>query len=176
VIAGLGHVGASLARRLAAAGAELAVSDIDPDKRGLASALDATWLDPEKELVAECDILAPCALGGAIDEANLPLLRCEVICGCANNQLADERLAAALAEREILYAPDFVVNAGGLIHVYREIRGYSEERARELALGIEDNLGSILAAARERSITPLDAARQLAQERLDAAAGQREAA
>jgi hypothetical protein len=63
-----------------------------------------------------------------------------------------------------------------LIHVYREIRGYSEERARELALGIEGNLGSILAAARERSITPLDAARQLAQERLDAAAGEREAA
>jgi leucine dehydrogenase len=176
VIAGLGHVGASLARRLAAAGAELAVSDIDPDKRRLASTLEATWLDPDEELVAECDILAPCALGGAIDEANLPLLRCEVICGCANNQLADERLAAGLASREILYAPDFVVNAGGLIHVYREIRGYSEEHARELALGIEDNLGSILAASRERSITPLDAARQLAQERLDVAGRERKAA
>jgi leucine dehydrogenase len=176
VIAGLGHVGASLARRLAAAGAELAVSDIDPDKRRLASTLEATWLDPDEELVAECDILAPCALGGAIDEANLPLLRCEVICGCANNQLADERLAAGLASREVLYAPDFVVNAGGLIHVYREIRGYSEEHARELALGIEDNLGSILAASRERSITPLDAARQLAQERLDVAGRERKAA
>ena len=79
-------------------------------------------------MLAECDILAPCALGGAIDAANLPRLRCEIVCGCANNQLADEGLADALAERDILYAPDFIVNAGGLIHVYREIRGYSEQR------------------------------------------------
>jgi glutamate dehydrogenase/leucine dehydrogenase len=127
-------------------------------------------------MVAECDILAPCALGGAIDEANLPLLHCEIVCGCANNQLVDDGLAGALAERGILYAPDFVVNAGGLIHVYREIRGYSEEHARRLTLGIEDNLTSIFSAARERSITPLDAALELAHERLDAAATGRAAA
>ncbi len=73
------------------------------------------------------------------------------------------------AERDILYAPDFIVNAGGLIHVYKEIRGYSEHEARQLALGIEVNLNRILATAGERSITPLLAARELAQERLDAA-------
>ena len=78
----------------------------------------------------QCDVLAPCALGGAIDAANAPRLRCEIVCGCANNQLADEGLAEALAERGILYAPDFIVNAGGLIHVYREIRGYSRGAAR----------------------------------------------
>ena len=169
VIAGLGHVGSKLARRLADAGAELAVSDIDQDKRGLASQLEADWIEPSKEMLAECDLLAPCALGGAIDAANLGRLRCEIVCGCANNQLADDGLAEALAERGILYAPDFIVNAGGLIHVYREIRGYSEHEARQLALGIEVNLSHILATAGERSITPLRAARELAQERLDAA-------
>jgi leucine dehydrogenase len=168
VVAGLGHVGAKLARRLADAGAELAVSDIDTRKRGLADELGATWLDPASELVAECDVLAPCALGGAIDADSARLLRCAIVCGCANNQLADDSLAETLAEQGVLYAPDFVVNAGGLIHVYGEIRGYSADDARRLALGIERNLGSVLAAARERSITPLEAALQIARERLDA--------
>jgi leucine dehydrogenase len=169
VIAGLGHVGSKLARRLADAGAELAVSDIDSAKRSVANELEAEWIEPSKELLAECDILAPCALGGAIDAANLPLLDCEIVCGCANNQLADEGLADALAERGILYAPDFIVNAGGLIHIYREIRGYSQHEARQLVLGIEANVNRVLTAADERTITPLRAARELAQERLDAA-------
>jgi leucine dehydrogenase len=176
VIAGMGHVGAKLARRLIERGAEVAVSDIDPGKRQLARELGAEWIPPDEEIVAECDILAPCALGGAIDGANLPLLRCEVICGCANNQLADDGLAAAVAERGILYAPDFVVNAGGLINVYREIRGYGEERARELVLGIEDNLAGIFEAAAEGSITPLEAARAVALERLATARVERAAA
>jgi glutamate dehydrogenase/leucine dehydrogenase len=128
--------------------------------------LGGEWLDPTQALVAQCDILAPCALGGAIDAASLPLLRCEIVCGCANNQLADDALANELDERDILYAPDFVVNAGGLIHVYREIRGYSEEHARELALGIEVNLDGILAVSAEDSVTPLEAARAIALERL----------
>jgi leucine dehydrogenase len=166
VIAGMGHVGAKLARRLVEHGAEVSASDIDLSKRKLAHELGAEWLEPTRQLTAECDILAPCALGGAIDAANLPLLRCEIVCGCANNQLADDSLAGELDERGILYAPDFVVNAGGLIHVYREIRGYSEEHARELALGIEDNLDGIFAASAEESVTPLEAARAIALERL----------
>jgi leucine dehydrogenase len=175
-IAGLGHVGEKLARRLVEHGAEVAASDIDPAKRRIAENIGARWLEPDEEMVAECDILAPCALGGAIDSANLPLLRCEIVCGCANNQLGDESLAVSLAERGILYAPDFVVNAGGLIHVYREIRGYSEQHASELVLGIEQNLGRILRTAEERAITPLDAARAVAMERLDAASAERPAA
>jgi glutamate dehydrogenase/leucine dehydrogenase len=177
VIAGLGHVGEKLAHRLIEHGAEVAASDIDPAKRRVAERLGARWIEPEAEMVAECDILAPCALGGAIDAANLPLLRCEIVCGAANNQLADESLAESLAARGILYAPDFVVNSGGLIHVYREIRGYSEEHARELVLGIERNVERILRTAQERAITPLDAARAVALERLEAAdAGQPAAA
>ena len=169
VIAGLGHVGAKLTRRLIERGADVAVCDIDLRKRELAAELGADWIAPEDAMTTECDILAPCALGGAIHAANLPLLQCDVVCGCANNQLADEALADSLAEREILFAPDFVANAGGLIHVYKEIRGYGEEHARELALGIEDNLDRIFATAHERAITPLDAAREVARERLGTA-------
>ena len=176
VVAGLGHVGEKLARRLVEHGADVAASDIDPAKRRIAEEMGARWIEPDEEIVAECDILAPCALGGAIDAANLPLLRCDIVCGCANNQLADESLAESLAEQGILYAPDFVVNAGGLIHVYREIRGYSEERARELVRGIEQNVASILRTANEREITPLDAARAIAMERLETADAEQPAA
>jgi leucine dehydrogenase len=168
-IVGLGHVGEKLARRLADDRVDLLVSDIDPRKRGGAEELGAQWVDPSEALLVECDVLAPCALGGAIHADNAGLLRCEIVCGSANNQLAQEGLDQPLAEEGILYAPDFIVNAGGLIHVYKEIRGYSEEDARELVLGIETNTKHVLAAARERSITPLQAARELAQERLDAA-------
>ena len=153
-IAGLGHVGASLARRLADAGAVLVVSDLDRGKRAIADALGARWVEPEHELLVDCDILAPCALGGAIDRRVAPLLRCAVVCGCANNQLADDSVADELDDRGILYAPDYVVNAGGLIHVYREIQGYSEEEATELVLGIEETLDRVLELAHEQEITP----------------------
>ena len=166
IAAGDGAAAVGDVERLVEHGARISVSDIDPAKDEVARELGAEWLEPTQEMFAECDILAPCALGGAIDAANLPLLSCEIVCGCANNQLADERLANELDERGILYAPDFVVNAGGLIHVYREIRGYSEEHARQLALGIEVNLDGIFAASAEDSVTPLEAARAIALERL----------
>jgi leucine dehydrogenase len=165
-IAGLGHVGANLARRLADAGAVLVVSDINPAKRAIAEELGARWVEPERLLLVNSDILAPCALGGAIDHELVPRLSCDAICGSANNQLADEALADELAARDILYAPDYVVNAGGLIHVYREIRGYSEEEAVELVLGIEMTLDRVLDIAESEGITPLAAAKRLAEERL----------
>ncbi len=168
-IAGLGHVGSALARRLIDAGAELVVSDLDSGKRSLAESLGARWVEPEHELLVDCDVLAPCALGGAIDHSVIGLLRCAIVCGCANNQLADDGLAGELERRGILYAPDYVVNAGGLIHVYREIRGYSEEEAVELVLGIEATLDRVLAIAAERGITPLAASQRLAEARLERA-------
>jgi leucine dehydrogenase len=159
-------VGEKLARRLAPAGAELLVSDIDESKRSIAAELDAQWLDAREAMLAECDLLAPCALGGAIDSGNASRLSCAIVCGSANNQLAEDGLDQVLAARDILYAPDFIVNAGGLIHVYKEIRGYSEDETRELVLGIEANVARVLWAASERSITPLRAACELARERL----------
>jgi leucine dehydrogenase len=169
-VVGLGHVGTRLAERLLAAGAEVIAADIDTDKRRLAAKLGAGWIDPGSAMTAACDVLAPCALGGAIDRDNLGSLRCEIVCGSANNVLAEERLAEGLASREILYAPDFIANAGGLINVYAEIHRLGDERTRRLVDGIGEKLAEILAEAKERSTTPLQAARELAAERLIGAA------
>ena len=169
VVLGLGHVGSRLARRLAHAGARLTVADVDGSKRGLVDELDAHWLEPAEALRARCDVLAPCALGGVIDRATIGGLRAEIVCGAANNQLADEGLAGELASRGILYAPDFIANAGGLMNVYREVHRHDEEWARAGAAGIEQTLARILATAEQRRLTPLAAAYELARERLDSA-------
>ncbi len=169
-VVGLGHVGEHLARELAEAGAELTVADIDPAKRAIGEELGAEWLDSAAALVGARDVVAPCAVGGAIHVGNVGALRCRVLCGAANNQLADEGLAELLARRGILFAPDFIANAGGLINVYRELRGYDAERATELVLGIERVMGDVFAHADEAGTTPLEAARALARTRLDAAA------
>jgi leucine dehydrogenase len=175
-VIGLGHVGAALARNLASAGCELLVADIDERKRELAVELEATWLDPAEATLAECDVLAPCALGGAITVDNAPSLRAEIVCGSANNQLAEDSLAEVLARRDVLYAPDFIANAGGLINVYREIKGYSPERALALAEGIEQTMDQVLSVAARRGVSPLAAARKLARHRLERAADRRRAA
>jgi len=168
VVIGLGHVGLALAERLAASGCRLVVSDVVATKRRDAERLGAEWIEPGDAIAADCDVLAPCALGGAIDERTLGELRCKIVCGSANNQLADDSLASALVAREILYAPDFITNAGGLINVYRELKGYGPGRALELALGIEGTMDRVFATAREREITPLAAAGELARARLGA--------
>jgi leucine dehydrogenase len=170
-VIGLGHVGSRLAERLAADGAELSLADIHRGKRELAERLPARWLEPAEAVTAECDVLAPCALGGAIDAGNVERLRCEIVCGAANNVLAERSLAARLAEREILYAPDFIANAGGLINVYGELHSLERERLDSLVDGIGGALGRVFEAAETRSVTPLEAARALAEERLDVARG-----
>jgi len=168
-VVGLGHVGSNLAERLAGEGVEVAVSDIDPGKRELAGRLGVRWLDPASAITSECEVLAPCALGGAINEESIDRLRCEIVCGAANNVLADRSLADRLAERGVLYAPDFVANAGGLISVYGELHSLDRERLAGLVDGIGEALERVFDTAERRSITPLEAARALAEERLDAA-------
>jgi len=169
-VVGLGHVGLPLAERLKAAGAELLVSDIDPGKRAEAERLGAVWLDPDEAMTAECDVLAPCALGGAVNPDNVASLRCGIVCGSANNVLAGSALASVLAERGILYAPDFIANAGGLINVYGELHDLGREQLDELVDSIGEALRRVFDLADERSVPPLDAARALAREKLDAAA------
>jgi leucine dehydrogenase len=165
-VIGLGHVGSRLARFVADAGAELLVSDIRDAKRELGAELGADWVDPEDEAMAECEVLAPCALGGTITRENLDRLRCEIVCGAANNVLAEDSLAADLGARGILYAPDFIVNSGGLINVYSELHSLPRQRTEELVDRIGEVLGTILAEAESRGITPLAAAHELARERL----------
>jgi leucine dehydrogenase len=164
-VIGLGHVGSRVAALLAAAGAELAVTDLDPAKRELIPD-GAEWVRPERAIAAPCDVLAPCALGGVIGLPEADRLRAAVVCGAANNLLAGDEVATELDARGILYAPDFIVNAGGLISVYGELRGLAHERALELARGIEGTIERILEIADSRWITPLDAARELAERRL----------
>jgi leucine dehydrogenase len=169
VVIGLGHVGARLAMRLATAGARLSVTDTDVRKRDLAARLSARWLEPAEAVTASCDVLAPCALGGAISSANVAEIRAGIVCGAANNQLADDGLAAQLAQSGVLFAPDFIANAGGLINCYREICDFDEDRALELAMGIETTMREVLGVAAARGMTPLDAGLELARERLDSA-------
>jgi leucine dehydrogenase len=175
-VVGIGHVGLALAKRLATAGAELVVSDIDPGKRALSDELGARWVEAADAMAADCDVLAPCALGGVIDPETINELRCEVVCGSANNVLANDSLADDLAERDILYAPDFIANAGGLINVYGELHDLGRERLDQLVDGIGEAVARVFEAATDRSITPLAAARAVALERLEAAAPVPEAA
>jgi leucine dehydrogenase len=166
---GLGHVGQALAGRLRAGGAELIATDIDPSRREAAEAIGGRWTEPAGAIAVECDVLAPCALGEEIDARNVDRLRCEIVCGSANNVLAGDSLAAELHERGILYAPDFIANAGGLINVYGELHELGQGRLDELVDGIGDALRRIFTLASQRSITPLDAAHELAGRRLSAA-------
>jgi leucine dehydrogenase len=168
-LVGVGHVGEPLARRLAAEGAELVLADIDDSRRAVAERLGARWETPEEALHADVDVLAPCALGGVIDAALSEQLRARIICGSANNQLAFPELADVLHERGVLYAPDFIVNSGGLINVSLELSGYDRDLALARVAEIDGVLARILDHAEQEGTTPLGAALELADDLLDAA-------
>ena len=167
-IVGLGQVGRRLATLLAEQGASIVAADIDPAKRAGAEALGARWVTPEEALVAEVDVLAPCALGGVLDHDTAAKVRAPIVVGAANNQLSDDGVAQVLADRDILWAPDFVVNAGGIINiaVEREPGGYDAELARRRVAEIAVTLRGVLAEADARGITPLAAALDLVQRNL----------
>jgi leucine dehydrogenase len=172
-VVGAGHVGSELAKRLARAGAEVLLSDINPEKRAIAERIGARWTDPSAGMLADVDVLAPCALGGVIDGVNVGRLKAWVVCGAANNQLAHDGLADDLAALGILFAPDYIVNAGGLINISVELDpgGYDPAEARRRVDGIEDTMAAILDEAESGGGTPLAAADRLARRRLAAARG-----
>jgi leucine dehydrogenase len=168
-VVGLGHVGGPLAESLARGGAKLVVSDIDERRRELADRIGAEWTDGATALTAEVDVLAPCALGGVLDDLTVPALRCAVIAGAANNQLAHEGLDRVLAERGILWVPDFVANAGGVINIAVEFEdgGYSRARADARVRGVGDTVRAVLDHAEATGATPLGAALEIARRRVD---------
>jgi leucine dehydrogenase len=169
-VLGLGNVGLRLAQLLARRGAKLVVSDIDRRKRDDAARLGARWTTPSRALLAEVDVLAPCALGGMLDEHAVADLQAPVVAGAANNQLADESVAELLARRGVLWAPDFVANAGGVINIAVEFEpgGYDPAVARRRVRGVGDTLRAIYDAA-TGGTTPLAAATELARTNLSAA-------
>ena len=170
-VVGAGHVGGALARRLAAAGARVTLADIDPTRRALADELGADWVEPTEALRADVDVLAPCALGGVLDQTTIPHLRAPIVCGAANNQLAHDGLADDLAALGVLYAPDFVANAGGIINISVELEpgGYDPEEAARRVATIEDTMRTVFDDAERDGVSPLAAAYALARGRLQAA-------
>lgn len=170
-ISGLGQVGGRLAVRLAAEGAQLTVTDVNPERRYLATELGAVWAAPGTEHLLPSDVFVPAGIGGLLTDEVIDALDTRAVCGPANNPLADREGAERLSRRGILYAPDFVVNAGGVIYLDHEAKqlGSRQEIMGRVAQ-IGDTVRRILDDAEERGITPLAAAEELAAERLSAGA------
>ncbi len=167
-IQGVGKVGYSLVGLLVEAGCEVIVADVfEPAARRAVEDFGVKAVPAGELLAVDCDILAPCTMGAVLDEETIPALRCTVVLGSANNQLADDALSDLIAERGILYVPDFVVNAGGLINVYEELRGYSPTRAMHRVDSIFEATKHVLELAHRHGTTPLAAAKRLAESRIE---------
>lgn len=164
-IQGVGHVGAYLARELHNAGARLTIADVDATRcDAIAKELDAKVVDVAHILEVECDIVAPCALGGALTEALVPKLKTRAVAGAANNQLRTPAVGKMLQAREIWYAPDYVINGGGLINVAAEYAGYDRAKATQKTMEIYDTIANIIDRSRLEQAQPELIADQLAQE------------
>lgn len=166
-VQGLGHVGANLVKLLVAEGVKVIATDIDD----LASArlkkeYGIKMVEPNHIYSASCDIFSPCALGGILNSKTIPKLKCAIVAGAANNQLQRDSDGVLLYKRGILYAPDYVINAGGLINVSLELDGYSEARARTLIRNIYYNLKRIFQITEDQKIMTHEAADHLAEERI----------
>jgi len=168
-VAGVGKVGRHLVRHLVEDGADVVITDVSaaaiaavqamyPDVRAVA--------DTPSLLATHLDVYAPCALGGALDDDVVEVLSARVVCGAANNQLAHPGVEKLLEERGILYAPDYVVNAGGLIQVADELEGFSFDRAQQRATKIFDTTKAVFALATEEGVPPAVAADRLAERRM----------
>jgi leucine dehydrogenase len=169
-VVGLGHVGMSLTQQLIDAGAAVTVADIRAAAVETALARGAAGSVPaDVAHAAAADVFAPCALGAGLNEATIPEIAATVVCGAANNQLATDADAGRLAAREILYAPDYLVNAGGLISVARPSTGLSDAEAKARLEAIPETLMEIFAAAEADRISPAEAADRVAQARIGAA-------
>jgi leucine dehydrogenase len=168
-IQGCGHVGYYLAKELHEAGAKLVVTDIDAERvKRAASEFRARAVAPDEIYGVEADIFAPCALGAIINDATIPQLKVAVVAGAANNQLLEERHGDELERRGILYAPDYVANAGGVINVYSELAGWTSARSFRKADEIYDTILRVFSIAKEEKIPNYVAADRLAEQRIKA--------
>lgn len=167
-IQGAGNVGYHLAKHLHQEGANLIISDIFPDRAERAEQeLGATVVQPEEIYGVPCDIFAPCALGAIINDDTISQLKCKVVAGSANNQLKEDRHGIALEDKGILYAPDFIINAGGVINVVDGLYGYNRQRALKKAQEIYNTILKVFEISKRDKIPTNDATLRLAEERLE---------
>jgi len=170
-VAGVGKVGRHLVGHLIDDGARVIVTDVDPEAVAAVTFAHPeveVAADPNELVVADLDVYAPCALGGALNDEVVDVLTATVVCGAANNQLAHEGIEKTLADRGITYAPDYCVNSGGLIQVADELQGFSFERAKTRAAGIFETTHNVLALAAAEGVPPSVAADRLAERRMAA--------
>jgi leucine dehydrogenase len=168
VIQGVGKVGYHLAKHLVEEGSRVTVADVDVDAVARAvRELGVDTAEPEKAHAVESEIFAPCALGAVIRDDTLSELKCRIVAGAANNQLERQEHGDALADLGILYAPDFVINSGGLMNVADELIGYDRERAMAKVEGIYRTLREVFRVSRVDGIAPAVAAIRLADERIE---------
>jgi valine dehydrogenase (NAD+) len=168
-VAGVGKVGHHLVTHLVDDGADVVVTDVDPAAvaRVQAQHPEVRAVSDTDELVrSQLDVYAPCALGGALDDDVVSVLSAKIVCGAANNQLAHDGVEKQLQDRGILYAPDYMVNAGGLIQVADELEGFSFERAKQRAEKIFDTTSRVFELAAEEGVPPAVAADRLAERRM----------
>ncbi|GAB6931865.1 Leu/Phe/Val dehydrogenase [Calditerricola satsumensis] len=166
-VQGVGSVGYHLCKHLHEEGAKLIVTDINPEnvKRAVEE-FGAQAVGADEIYAVDCDIFSPCALGGILNDETLPKLKAKVIAGSANNQLKEERHGDRIHEMGIVYAPDYVINAGGLINVADELEGYNRERALKKVESIYDNLMKVFEIAKRDNIPTYKAADRMAEERI----------
>ncbi len=167
-VQGLGHVGTHLVELLNKDGANIYVTDIDNKRvEDIVDKYDCTYVAPDKIISQNVDIYAPCALGATINKNSIPKLNCKIIAGGANNVLQEtERDSKLLIKENILYAPDYVINAGGLINVANELEGYDKEKAFNQAEKIYDTLMGVFKRAKKESISTTKAAALQAEDRI----------
>jgi glutamate dehydrogenase/leucine dehydrogenase len=172
VVSGVGKVGNALVRHLVEERARVTIADVSAAAVERAKAdFDVEVVPAEKAHAVECDIYSPCAMGKALNGATIPELRCTAVVGSANNQLADDDSVGQLADSGVLYAPDYVVNAGGVINIAEELRGYHRERAYAQVRRIFDTTTRVLEIAEAEHVPTAVAADRLAEARI-AAVGQ----
>lgn len=172
LVQGIGHVGEVLVSHLTKEGAKVFINDISEERlKAVSEKYKAEVVSADKMFDLDIDVYAPCALGATVNDTTLAKLKCRIICGAANNQLAHEQIhGEAVGKQGILYAPDFVVNAGGIINVYYELEGYNRERALSHAEKIYDTTFNLFQIAKNEGIPTYMAANRIAEQRIEAIA------
>jgi leucine dehydrogenase len=168
-VQGVGHVAYNLCKHLHAEGAKLIVTDINQANVDRAvQEFGAEAVSPDKIYDVDCDIFSPCALGAIINDETIERLTCKVVAGAANNQLKEEKHGEMLEQKGIIYAPDYVINAGGVINVADELYGYNRDRAMKRVETIYDNMLKVFEIAKRDGIPSYKAADRMAEERIAA--------